>query len=122
MPASGTRPSRAKDGQKNAFSPTMMMSLAGMSLALASDIIIVGENAFFCPSFARLGLVPDAGITFHLARRIGGGRSLSALMLAEKIHAQQALDWGLAYAVAPDTEVVAQAQAVARRLASGPCA
>ena len=49
---------------------------AGMSLALASDIIIVGENAFFCPSFARLGLVPDAGITFHLARRIGGGRSL----------------------------------------------
>jgi 2-(1,2-epoxy-1,2-dihydrophenyl)acetyl-CoA isomerase len=94
----------------------------GMSLALASDIIVMGESAYFCPSFARLGLVPDAGITFHLARRIGGGRSLSALMLAEKINAQQALDWGLAYAVAPDTEVVAQAQAVARRLASGPCA
>jgi 2-(1,2-epoxy-1,2-dihydrophenyl)acetyl-CoA isomerase len=94
----------------------------GMSLALASDIIMVGESAYFCPSFARLGLVPDAGITFHLARRIGGGRSLSALMLAEKINAKQALDWGLAYAVAPDTEVVAQAQAVARRLASGPCA
>jgi 2-(1,2-epoxy-1,2-dihydrophenyl)acetyl-CoA isomerase len=43
-------------------------------------------------------------------------------MLAEKINAKQALEWGLAYAVAPDTEVVAQAQAVARRLASGPCA
>jgi 2-(1,2-epoxy-1,2-dihydrophenyl)acetyl-CoA isomerase len=95
---------------------------AGMSLALASDIIVVGESAYFCPSFARLGLVPDAGITFHLARRIGGGRSLSALMLAEKINAKQALDWGLAYAVAPDAEVVTQAQAVARRLASGPCA
>src|SRR6202167_4120482 len=95
---------------------------AGMSLALASDIIVVGESAYFCPCFARLGLVPDAGITFHLARRIGGGRSLSALMLAEKINAKQALEWGLAYAVAPDTEVVTQAQAVARRLASGPCA
>ena len=95
---------------------------AGMSLALASDIIIAAENAYFLPSFARLGLVPDAGITFHLARRIGGGRSLSALMLAEKIKAQTALDWGLAYAVAPDAEVEAQAQAVARRLASGPCA
>jgi 2-(1,2-epoxy-1,2-dihydrophenyl)acetyl-CoA isomerase len=94
----------------------------GMSLALASDILVVGENAFFCPSFARLGLVPDAGITFHLARRIGGGRSLSALMLAEKISAKQALDWGLAYAVVPDAEVVARAQEVARRLASGPCA
>src|SRR5271156_405652 len=46
---------------------------AGMSLALASDIIIVAESAYFCPSFSRLGLVPDAGITFHLARRIGGG-------------------------------------------------
>ena len=68
----------------------------GMSLALASDIIVVGENSYFCPSFARLGLVPDAGITFHLARRIGGGRSLSALMLAEKITAKMALDWGLA--------------------------
>ncbi len=67
---------------------------AGMSLALASDIIIAGENAYFLPSFARLGLVPDAGITFHLARRIGAGRSLSSLMLAERIDAKTALDWG----------------------------
>jgi len=95
---------------------------AGMSLALASDIIIAGESAYFLPSFARLGLVPDAGITFHLARRIGGGRSLSSLMLAEKIDAKTALNWGLAYAVVPDAEVVARAQAVARRLATGPCA
>jgi 2-(1,2-epoxy-1,2-dihydrophenyl)acetyl-CoA isomerase len=95
---------------------------AGMSLALASDIIVVGESAYFCPSFARLGLVPDAGITFHLARRIGGGRSLSALMLAEKINAKTALEWGLAYATAPDAEVLAQSQNVARRLATGPCA
>src|ERR1700678_3299686 len=95
---------------------------AGMSLALASDIIVASDNAYFLPSFARLGLVPDAGITFHLARRIGGGRSLAALMLAEKINAQTALDWGLAYAVAPDAEVETRAQAVAHRLASGPCA
>ena len=95
---------------------------AGMSLALASDIIIVAENAYFLPSFARLGLVPDAGITFHLARRIGGGRSLSSLMLAEKINAKTALDWGLAYAVVPGEEVVSRAQAVAQRLATGPCA
>ena len=94
----------------------------GMSLALASDIIIVGESAYFCPSFARLGLVPDAGITFHLARRIGGGRSLAALMLAEKINSKMALDWGLAYAVAPDGQVQARAQEVAHKLASGPCA
>src|SRR6201994_2470285 len=90
---------------------------AGMSLALASDIIIAGESAYFMPSFARLGLVPDAGITFHLARRIGGGRSLSSLMLAERIDSKTALDWGLAYARVPDAEVVTRAQSVAARLA-----
>jgi 2-(1,2-epoxy-1,2-dihydrophenyl)acetyl-CoA isomerase len=95
---------------------------AGMSLALASDIIVAAENAYFLPSFARLGLVPDAGITFHLARRIGAGRSLSSLLLAERIDAKTALDWGLAYAVVPAAEVVARAQAVAHRLANGPCA
>lgn len=95
---------------------------AGMSLALASDIIVVAESAYFCPSFARLGLVPDAGITFHLARRIGGGRSLAALMLAERIEARKALDWGLAYAVAPDGCAEARAQEIGHKLASGPCA
>jgi 2-(1,2-epoxy-1,2-dihydrophenyl)acetyl-CoA isomerase len=95
---------------------------AGMSLALASDIIIAADNAYFLPSFARLGLVPDAGITFHLARRIGAGRSLSSLMLAERIDAKTALEWGLAYAVVPAGELLARAQAVAHRLATGPCA
>jgi 2-(1,2-epoxy-1,2-dihydrophenyl)acetyl-CoA isomerase len=95
---------------------------AGMSLALASDIIVVGESTYFCPSFARLGLVPDAGITFHLARCIGASRSLSSLMLAEKIDAKTAHEWGLAYAVVPDAEVVSRAQAVARTLSTGPSA
>jgi len=94
---------------------------AGMSLALASDIIVVAENGYFCPSFARLGLVPDAGITFHLARRIGGGRALSSLLLAEKIPARTAVEWGMAYASVPDAEVVTRARAIAHRLATGPC-
>jgi 2-(1,2-epoxy-1,2-dihydrophenyl)acetyl-CoA isomerase len=84
--------------------------------------IVAAVNAYFLPSFARLGLVPDAGITFHLARRIGAGRSLSSLMLAERIDAKTALDWGLAYAVVPAAEVVLRAQAIAHRLATGPCA
>ncbi len=94
---------------------------AGMSLALASDIIVCGENAYFLPSFVRLGLVPDAGITFFLARRIGGGRALSTLMLAEKIHAAVALNWGLVYAVVPTADVLTRAQSVAHCLSCGPC-
>ena len=93
---------------------------AGMSLALVCDIIVVADNAYFWPSFARVGLVPDAGVTFRLARRVGGGRSLSALLLAEKISASQAVDWGLAYSVAPEAEVVSVAQELAHRLAAGP--
>lgn len=93
---------------------------AGMSLALASDIIVVGESAYFNPSFAHLGFVPDAGITFHLARCIGASRSLSSLLLAEKIDARTALAWGLAYAVTADADVVARAQGIARTLAHGP--
>src|SRR5258707_7324612 len=94
---------------------------AGMSLALASDIIIAGDNAYFLPSFARLGLVADAGITFHLARRIGAGRPVSSLMLSEAIDAKTPLHWGLAYAVVPAHEVVLRAQSWAPRLAAGPC-
>jgi len=76
---------------------------AGMSLALASDIIIAADSAYFLPSFARLGLVPDAGITFHLARRIGAGRSLSSLMLAERIDSKTALEWAWSTRLFPPT-------------------
>jgi 2-(1,2-epoxy-1,2-dihydrophenyl)acetyl-CoA isomerase len=93
---------------------------AGMSLALVSDIIVMSEDAFLWPSFARLGVVPDAGVTARLARRIGGGRALSSLLLAEKIDAKTALDWGLVYTVVPLVDVLNTAQAVAQRLAAGP--
>jgi 2-(1,2-epoxy-1,2-dihydrophenyl)acetyl-CoA isomerase len=93
---------------------------AGMSLALVSDIIVMSEDAFLWPSFARLGVVPDAGVTARLARRIGGGRALSSLLLAEKIDAKTALDWGLVYSVVPSVDVLNTAQAVAQRLAAGP--
>ncbi|MDE1924424.1 MAG: enoyl-CoA hydratase/isomerase family protein [Gammaproteobacteria bacterium] len=95
---------------------------AGMSLALASDIVVAAEGAYFCPSFARLGIVPDAGITFHLARCVGARRSLASLLLAEKIDARTALQWGLAYEVAPDASVVERAERIAHTLASGPSA
>ncbi len=93
---------------------------AGMSLALVADIIVAAESAFFAPSFLRLGLVPDGGIIYHLAHRIGGGRSLASLLLAERIDAPTALEWGLAYAVAPDGDTLARTQSLALKLAAGP--
>ena len=93
---------------------------AGMSLALVCDIIVVAETAFFWPSFARVGLVPDAGVTFRLARRIGGGRALASLLLAEKIDAKNAVEWGLAYSAVPPSDVINTAREIAHRLAAGP--
>ena len=93
---------------------------AGMSLALVCDIIVVAEGAYFWPSFARVGLVPDAGVTFRLARRIGGGRALASLLLAEKINAKNAVEWGLAYSAVPPSDVINTAREIARRLAAGP--
>jgi 2-(1,2-epoxy-1,2-dihydrophenyl)acetyl-CoA isomerase len=93
---------------------------AGMSLALVCDIIVVAETAFFWPSFARVGLVPDAGVTFRLARRIGGGRALASLLLAEKIDAKNAVEWGLAYSAVPASDVINTAREIAHRLAAGP--
>jgi 2-(1,2-epoxy-1,2-dihydrophenyl)acetyl-CoA isomerase len=93
---------------------------AGMSLALACDIIVASENAYFTPSFAHLGLVPDPGITFHLPRSIGTARSLSSMLLSEKIDAQTAPEWGLVYAVVPRDEVLSRAMQIAERLMASP--
>jgi 2-(1,2-epoxy-1,2-dihydrophenyl)acetyl-CoA isomerase len=93
---------------------------AGMSLALAGDIIVLADNAYLWPSFSRIGLVPDGGITFTLARRVGTGRALSALLLADRIDAKQAVDWGIAYAAVPAAELLGTAHSLARRLAAGP--
>jgi 2-(1,2-epoxy-1,2-dihydrophenyl)acetyl-CoA isomerase len=93
---------------------------AGMSLALVADILVAANTAYFSPSFIKLGFVPDGGIVYHLARRIGGGRSLASLLLAERIDAATALDWGLVYSVVADGEVLARTQTLARILAAGP--
>jgi len=93
---------------------------AGMSLAVACDIIVAAEEAFFCPSFISLGFIPDAGIVHQLARRIGAGRSLAALLLPERIAAARALEWGLVNAVVPGDDVVSRAQLIGKQLAEGP--
>jgi 2-(1,2-epoxy-1,2-dihydrophenyl)acetyl-CoA isomerase len=93
---------------------------AGMSLALVADILIAADTAYFEPSFIRLGFVPDGGISYHLARKIGGGRSIAALLMAERIAAATALDWGLVYEVTTAANLSARAQQIATQLAAGP--
>lgn len=93
---------------------------AGMSLAVATDIILASESAYFSASFIKMGLIPDAGIIYHLARRVGGGRSLTTLMLSETISSTKALEWGLLHDVVASEHLLERAVDVARELARGP--
>ncbi|MGP1354720.1 MAG: enoyl-CoA hydratase-related protein [Parasphingopyxis sp.] len=92
----------------------------GCSAGLAGDFVICGESAYFLQAFVNIGLVPDGGATWMLPRLIGKARAFEMMMLGEKIPAEKALEWGMAYKVVPDDALMDEAQALAERLAKGP--
>ncbi|MEY2943798.1 MAG: hypothetical protein RLY97_1812 [Pseudomonadota bacterium] len=93
---------------------------AGCSLALAGDIVIAGRSAFFLQAFANVGLIPDGGSSWLLPRLIGRPRAMRMMMLAERIPAELAESWGLVSFLVDDEALMAQAGAIAQKLASGP--
>ena len=93
----------------------------GMSLAIMADIVCASKNAYFLQAFARIGLVPDGGATFLLPRLIGWGRAVELSLLAEKLPAEQAREWGLVNRLFDDqAQLMTGAMAIARQLADGP--
>jgi 2-(1,2-epoxy-1,2-dihydrophenyl)acetyl-CoA isomerase len=94
----------------------------GCSLALAADLIVAAESAYFLLAFVNIGLVPDGGSTVFLPARIGLARSTEMAMLGERVSAAQALEWGLVNRVVPDDELEAEAGELLAKLASGPTA
>ncbi|MEA2126068.1 MAG: 2-(1,2-epoxy,2-dihydrophenyl)acetyl-CoA isomerase [Solirubrobacteraceae bacterium] len=93
---------------------------AGASVALACDFRIWADDARMALLFTRIGLVPDAGATYLLPRIIGVARAMEMLMLGEDVHAEKALDWGLAHRVVPAADLAAETRAYAERLAALP--
>jgi 2-(1,2-epoxy-1,2-dihydrophenyl)acetyl-CoA isomerase len=93
---------------------------AGMSLALACDIVLAGESASFLQAFTRIGLVPDCGSTWFLPRLVGDVRARALVMLADKIPAADALRYGLVWQVIADDKLLGEAQACAARMAQMP--
>ena len=94
----------------------------GCSLALACDLIIARESAYFLLAFVNIGLVPDGGSSLLLPERIGLARASEMAMLGERIGAKQALEWGLVNRVAGDNEFEGAVDELAARLAAGPTA
>jgi 2-(1,2-epoxy-1,2-dihydrophenyl)acetyl-CoA isomerase len=94
----------------------------GMSLALMGDLIVASRAASFLLSFTRIGLVPDGGLTFLLPRQIGLARAREMALLADRLPAERALDWGLVNYVVDHSQLMDEAKGLARRLADGPAA
>lgn len=92
----------------------------GADLALACDLRVLSERAYFEEKFVAIGLMPDGGGTFQLPRLIGFGRALELLLLGERIDARRALELGLTSRVLPPGEHLEAALALATRLAEGP--
>jgi 2-(1,2-epoxy-1,2-dihydrophenyl)acetyl-CoA isomerase len=92
----------------------------GASIALAADLIVAGQSAYFLQAFRRIGLVPDGGATWLLAQSAGRARAMELMLLGERLPAPKALEWGLINRVVPDAEVQSVALALAQELASGP--
>ncbi len=93
----------------------------GMSFALMGDIICASRSAYFLQAFARVGLVPDGGATYMLPRRIGWSRAMELSLLAERLPADRALEWGLVNRVFDDNAALMEgAMQIARKLAAGP--
>jgi 2-(1,2-epoxy-1,2-dihydrophenyl)acetyl-CoA isomerase len=92
----------------------------GASLALACDLVLAAESAFFGLAFVNIGLMPDGGSTLFVPAAVGKARAFEMAMLGERVPAPKALEWGLANFVHPDEHIHAEADVLIQKLANGP--
>ncbi|PWR22010.1 enoyl-CoA hydratase/isomerase family protein [Zavarzinia compransoris] len=89
----------------------------GVAFALVSDLVVMGEDAYFCSVFSNIGLLPDGGLSVLLVRQLGYHRAYQLAIEAERIPAARCLELGLANRIAAPDAVAAEAIAWAGRLA-----
>jgi 2-(1,2-epoxy-1,2-dihydrophenyl)acetyl-CoA isomerase len=94
---------------------------AGISIALAADVVVAARSAFFLtPFLPRLGIVPDMGATWFIPHNIGRARALGLMLLGDRLPAEKAAQWGLIWDCVEDGELLAEARKLASRLAKAP--
>jgi len=93
---------------------------AGVALALAADIVVMARSAYLQLGFVNIGLVPDAGATWLLAKSAGRAKALEMALLGERMSADEAKEADLVARVVDDEALPDEALAIARRLAAGP--
>jgi len=92
----------------------------GMSIAIAADLVLAAESAHFTVGYTAIGFSPDGGSSWTLPRIVGMRRAIELALLNERVSATRAYELGLVTRVVADDELDAEAEALARRLASGP--
>jgi len=92
----------------------------GCNYALAADIIIASDQAFFSQAFIKIGLMPDGGGTYFLPRLVGYNKAFELMALGDPVPAQQAFEMGMLNRVVPVGELDSTVDALTRRLADAP--
>jgi 2-(1,2-epoxy-1,2-dihydrophenyl)acetyl-CoA isomerase len=93
---------------------------AGVSMALACDLVIASETAFFTLAYCHIGTSPDGSSSFHLPRAVGIKKAMEIALLGDRFDASKAEAMGMINFVVPDTDLDAETQKLAARLANGP--
>src|SRR6266700_702885 len=93
---------------------------AGMNIALAADIRIAAEEAAFGENFAKVGLFPDYGGTYFLPQLVGPAKAAELFYTGDMIDAKTALQLGIVNQVVPATELEAEVNSLAQKIAQGP--
>ncbi|MBT6267039.1 MAG: 2-(1,2-epoxy-1,2-dihydrophenyl)acetyl-CoA isomerase [Tateyamaria sp.] len=93
---------------------------AGANLALACDVVIATESAYFLQAFTRIGLIPDAGGSYTLPRTMGMAKAMGAALFSDKIGARDADNWGLIWEAVDDEAFEGHWKSRASHLAHGP--
>ena len=93
---------------------------AGVSMALACDLVIAADDAFFTLAYCKIGTSPDGSSSFHLPRAVGIKKAMEIALLGDRFGAQEAKDIGMINFVVPNAELDAETAALAQRLAAGP--
>lgn len=93
---------------------------AGVSMALAADLVIADANAFFTLAYCHIGTSPDGSASFHLPRAVGIKKALEMALLGDRVDAASAQAMGMINFVAPAGQLAAETAKLAARLAAGP--
>ncbi len=93
---------------------------AGFSLVMMCDLAISAESAVYTMAYTNAGLSPDGSSTYFMPRKIGDRRTRELMLTNRLLKSSEALEWGVVNRVVPDDELMAEAMALAKKIANGP--